>query len=178
MRVLDLKARASAANRQLLLNLKASKEREVEAHDRLKPVEVVKPEADPVQQASMENISQQIADANAKRDILQETIRASDSVKKSAVAQSASAARIAQQLNNFNSVYQTLLRNLENDCRVLGIDATKLITVTIDKASVTKADEAAAKQLEQEEEKQADNHTKRHSPAPFRQFLICFRRQI
>jgi vacuolar-type H+-ATPase subunit I/STV1 len=46
-----------------------------------------------------------------------------------------------------------LLRNLENDCKVLGIDATKLVTVTIDKASVTKADEAAAKQLEQEEEK-------------------------
>jgi hypothetical protein len=65
-----------------LLNLKASKEREVEAHDRLKPVEVVKPEADPAQQVSMENISQQIGDANAKRDILQETIRASDSVKK------------------------------------------------------------------------------------------------
>ena len=153
VRVLDLKARASAANRQLLLNLKASKEREVEAHDGLKPVEVVKPEADPVQQASMENISQQIADANAKRDILQETIRASDSVKKSAAAQSASAARIAQQLNNFSSIYQTLLRNLENDCKVLGIDATKLVTVTIAKASVTKADEAAAKQLEQEEEK-------------------------
>jgi ABC-type lipoprotein export system ATPase subunit len=153
VRVLDLEVRASAGNRQLLLNLKASKEREVEAHDRLKPAEVVKPEADPAQQVSMENISQQIGDANAKRDTLQETIRASDSMKKTAAAQTASAARIVQQLKNFTSVYQTLLRNLENDCKVLGIDATKLVTVTIDQSSVTNANETATKQLEEEEEK-------------------------
>jgi ABC-type lipoprotein export system ATPase subunit len=153
VRVLDLEVRASAGNRQLLLNLKASKEREVEAHDRLKPAEVVKPEADPAQQASMEIISQQIGAANAKRDTLQETIRASDSVKKSAAARTASAARIVQQLNNFSSVYQVLLHNLESDCKVLGIDATKLVTLTIDHSSVTNANVAATKQLKDEEEK-------------------------
>lgn len=55
--VLELEAWSSVANRRLLLNLKASKERELEAHDKLKPADIVKPEADPAQQAAMESIS-------------------------------------------------------------------------------------------------------------------------
>ena len=51
------------------------------------------------------------------------------------------------------SVARCANRNLENDCKVLGIDAAKLVTVTIDQSSVTKASEAAAKQLEDEEGK-------------------------
>jgi hypothetical protein len=64
-RVLELEARSSVANRQLLLNLKASRTR-TEAHDKLKPAEIVKPEADPAQQAAMKSISQQIVEANTK----------------------------------------------------------------------------------------------------------------
>ena len=153
LRLLDLEARSSVANRQLLLNLKASKEREVEAHDRLKPAEIVKPEADPTQQAAMETISQQIADADVKRDALQESIHASESMKKTAAAQTASAARVVQQLQNFTSAHQALLRNLEVDCKVLGIDTAKLVTVEVDQSPVEKARETAEKQLGDEEGK-------------------------
>jgi ABC-type lipoprotein export system ATPase subunit len=153
LRALELEARGSTANRQLLLNLKDSKEREVEAHDKLKPAEIVKPEADPAQQAAMETISLQIAAANAKRDTLQESIRASESVKKTAAAKVASAARIGQQLQNFASAHQTLLRNLENDCKVLSVEPAKLATVKIDQSEITKASKAAVKQLEDEEGK-------------------------
>ena len=152
-RGLELEARSSAANHQLLLNLKASKEREVEAHEKLKPTEVVKPETDPAQQAAMEEISQQIAEANAKRDALQETIRASDGVKKTAAAQLASAVRVVQHLQNFSSLHQTLLRNLANDCKVLGIDATTLITFVVDPTAVTAASDAAMKLLGDEDAK-------------------------
>jgi chromosome segregation ATPase len=153
VRILDLETRSSATNQQLLLNLKASKEREVEAHDKLKPAEVVKPETDPAQQAAMEGISQQIAAANARRDELQEAVRASDGVKKTSSAKIASAARVVQLLQNFGSVYQTLLRNLENDCKVLGIDPAKLVTFKIDQSSVTSANDAATKQLDDEDGK-------------------------
>lgn len=149
--ILELEGRSSAANRQLLLNLKASKERELEAHDKLRPAEVLKPEADPAQQVAMEAIGQQITEANEKRDMLQEAVRASDGVKKTASAQVASAARIAQLLQNFSSTHQTLLRNLDNDCKVLGITPTTLVTVTLNQSPVTEATQAANKLLEEQD---------------------------
>lgn len=123
------------------------------AHDKLKPTEVVKPEADPAQQAALEAIGQQIAEANTKRDALQETIRASEGVKKTAAAQLASAARVAQLLQHFTSAHQTLLRTLENDCKVLGIDASRLVTVVVDQSLITAANAAAAKVLGEEDAK-------------------------
>jgi ABC-type lipoprotein export system ATPase subunit/uncharacterized coiled-coil DUF342 family protein len=151
--ILELESRSSVANRQLLLNLKASKERELEAHDKLKPTEIMKPEADPAQQAAMEGISKQIAEANRKRNALQEAIRASDATKKTAAAQVASAARVVQLLQNFTSTHQTLLRNLESDCKVLGIDPATLVTVTLNQTTVTTATDAANKKLEIEDGK-------------------------
>ena len=151
--ILELEGRSSAANRQLLLNLKASKERELKAHDDLKPAEVLKPDTDPAQQAAMEAIARQINEANGKRDGFQETIRASDGVKKTAAAQVASAARVAQLLQNFTSTHQTLLRNLENDCKVLGIDPASLVTVTVNQAAVKTANDAANAVLQQEDGK-------------------------
>ena len=153
VRILELEARSSAANRQLLLNLKASKERELRAHDDLKPVEVLKPDTDPAQQAAMGAIARQINEANKKRDAFQETIRASDGVKKTAAAQVASAARVAQLLQNFTSTHQTLLRNLENDCKVLGVSPALLVTVTVNQATVTAAHDAANTVLQQEDGK-------------------------
>ncbi len=153
LRILELEGRFSASNRQLLLNLKASKERELEAHDKLKPAVVLKPEADPAQQATMEAVSQQIAEANTKRDSLQENVRASDGLKKRAASQAASAARIVHLLQNFMSAHQTLLRNLEGDCKVLGVDPTTLVTITLNQSSITAASAAATKQLDEEDEK-------------------------
>lgn len=158
VRILELEARSSAANRQLLLNLKASKERELKAHDDLKPPEVLKPDTDPAQQAAMEVIAQQINEANGKRDVFQEIIRASDGVKKTAAAQVASAARVVQLLQNFISAHQTLLRNLENDCRVLGIDPSLLVMVTANQAPVTAANNAASTVLQQEDGKIASTN--------------------
>jgi len=158
VRILELEARSSDTNRQLLLNLKASKERELDAHEKQKPTEVLKPETDPGQQAAMEAISQQIAESNKKRDALQETIRASDGVKKTASAQVASAARVVQLIQNFTSAYQTLLRNLDNDCKVLGIDPATLVTVTVNQSAVTTASDSATKQLEDEDGKIASSN--------------------
>jgi len=159
LQILELEARSSAANRQLLLNLKASKERELKAHDDLKPAAVVKPDTDPAQQAAMETIAKQISEANGKRDGFQETIRASDGVKKTAAAQVASAARVIQLLQNFTSVYQTLLRNLENDCKVLGLDPASLVTVTVNQVPVTAANTAANTLLQDEDGKIAAANT-------------------
>lgn len=159
VRILDLEVRSSDNNRQLLLNLKASKERELEAHDKAKPAEVLKPEADPTRQAAMEGISAQILAANQRRDTLQETIRSSDGIKKTASAQVASAARITQLLVNFSSTYQTLLRSLEADCKVLGIAPRALVTVTLNQTPITTATDAANNALTEQDTAIATSNT-------------------
>ena len=158
-RVLELESRPSSANRQLLLNLKASKERELKTHDKLKPAEKLKPDVDPAQQSAMESIGQQIGPANGKRDTLQATIRALDGAKKTAAAQVARAARISQLLQNFASIHQTLMRNLEADCKVLGVDPAALIAITLNRAPITAADNAANKLLGKEDSKIAQANT-------------------
>lgn len=150
-RILDLEARASAGNKQYLLNLKASKERELEAHDKGKPEQVLKPDTDPVQQAAMEAIGRDIQQANVQRDALNEGIRASESLKKTASAQIASAARVSQLLKNFSSAYATLLKSLEVDCKVLAVTPASLVTVTIDETSVTTVSTTAASVLTQQD---------------------------
>lgn len=150
-RILDLEARASSGNRQYLLNLKAGKERELEAHDKAKPEEVLKPEADPAQQASMEAIGLQIQQANTQRDGLHEAIRNSEALKKTAAAHVASAARITQLLRNFSSAHTTLLKSLEGDCKVLGIESKSLVTVTIDVTKVIAATGAAEQVLTEQD---------------------------
>lgn len=142
--ILDFEGRSSAGNRQLLLNLKASKERELEAHEKAKPEVVPKPNTDPTQQAEMQEISQKIQETNTQRTNLTEKNNVSEALKKSASAQVASANRVGQHLRNFAATHRTLLDSLVADCKVLGIDPGTLVTVNIDEAKVTQSSEVAA----------------------------------
>ena len=150
-RILDLEGRSTVGNRQYLLNLKAGKERELEAHDKAKPEEVLKPEADPAQQATMEAITFQITQANAERDSLQGAIRTADGLKKTASAKIASATRVSQHLRNVSAAHATLLRTLEADCKVLGVDPKSLVKVEIDETEVTAASGAATTVLTEQD---------------------------
>jgi ABC-type lipoprotein export system ATPase subunit len=146
-RILGLESRSTAGNRQLLLNLKASKERELEAHDKAKPEEVLKPETNPAQQAEMEAIGKRITTANEQRATFSGEIKSAEALKKTASAQIASATRVSQLLKNFSAAHRALLVSLAADCKVLGIDPTSLVSVTIDTAKVTTVSSAADKVL-------------------------------
>lgn len=150
--ILELEQRSSNTNRQMLLGLKESKDREVEAHEKIKPEEVAKPDTDPVQQETMNKVSGQIATVNQERDGLNETVRAAEATQRADATKSASAARILKQLRNFEATHKTLLANLKADCDVLGLDPKSLVSITVTDKPVTDEDAAAKADSQQKAE--------------------------
>lgn len=142
--LLVLKEQGSSEQRQLLLNLSAGKERELEAHDKAKPAAVAKPGADPQKQAELELIGKQIEFKNGERAQIAQKIKDSDALKKSAATQIACAARVTQMLRNFQATHQSLVENIQRDCGILGIDPSALVKVTIDFVPVSTVAENAA----------------------------------
>jgi ABC-type lipoprotein export system ATPase subunit len=141
--IFELEQRSSNTNRQMLLGLKESKDRELEAHEKIEPEEVVKPDTDPAQQETMNKVSEQIATVNQERDGLNESVRAADAAQRTDATKSASASRILLQLHNFEAAHKTLLANLKADCDVLGLDPKSLVSITVTDKPVTDADAAA-----------------------------------
>jgi ABC-type lipoprotein export system ATPase subunit len=138
-----LEQQCSDTNRQLLLNLKAGKGRELEAHDALKPAEIVKPDADPLQQVQMESIGKKIEAANKERDAVAEAIRGAEAHRSFAAKQIASVSRIRQHLRNFEATYNSFLLTLNGDCEVLGLSPKELVRVTVNSSAVDEAAQAA-----------------------------------
>ncbi|MBB5061085.1 ABC-type lipoprotein export system ATPase subunit/uncharacterized coiled-coil protein SlyX [Granulicella aggregans] len=156
--IVALEQRDSQTNRQMLLNLKEGKNRELEAHDAIKPAEVPKPNTDPAQQAEMEAIGAQIEAINTERDALAKAITASQSIRATAAIRIASAGRITQQLRNFEAAYRNALLAIKADCDVLGIKPEDLISILINEVPVSaasgEATAAAATELNNMTERQ------------------------
>ena len=141
--ILELEQLSSATNLQMLLGLKENKDREIEAHEKIKPSEVAKPDADPAQQEAMNKVSEQITAVNQERDDLNEAIRSAEVAQRIDASASASAVRVLQQLRNFEAAHKSLLANLKADCGVLGLDPNALISITVTDKPVKDAEAAA-----------------------------------
>jgi hypothetical protein len=126
-KLVALQQEASPEQKQLILNLIATKERELEAHDKIKPVDVPKPEADPVTKAEMDTISALITQKNLERDKASQRIRDAEAAKRVAALRSAVADRILSTISNFEAHFETFLANLSNDCLEIGIDPAQLV---------------------------------------------------
>jgi hypothetical protein len=149
--LVSLEEQGSAEQRQLLLNLAASKEREVEEHDKIKPPEVVKPETDPTKKAEMDAISGEIALKNATRDELAQKVRDAETTKRNATLRAALADRVLSSVRNFEAQHQTFVDNITKDCSALGVDPKTLITLGLHLEvveSMKTSDEAAVKDQE------------------------------
>ncbi|MFZ0270471.1 MAG: hypothetical protein WB524_02670 [Acidobacteriaceae bacterium] len=141
--ILDLEQQNSNANRQLLLGLKESCDRELAAHEKIKPEEVARPDADPEQEEAMNRASEQIAAVNQERDALNEVVRKAEAAQRTNAMKCASAARILQQLRNFEAAHKSLLATLKADSDVLGIDPNLLVSITVTDNPVKDADATA-----------------------------------
>jgi ABC-type lipoprotein export system ATPase subunit len=148
--ILELLQRSSSTNRQMLLGLKDSKDRELEAHDQIKPEEVSKPETDPARLEEMNRVSEQITAVNQERDELNESVRVAAAAQRSDATKNACSERILQQIRNFEAAHATLLANLKADCEVIGLDPRALVSLTVKLKPVTDADAAATLNSEQQ----------------------------
>lgn len=82
--LISLEEQGSAGQRQLLLNLRESKERELEEHKKIKPAEVAKPETDLAKKAEMDALTQEIAARNKVRDELAQKAKDAETAKRDA----------------------------------------------------------------------------------------------
>ncbi|MDT8067940.1 MAG: hypothetical protein ROO76_07195 [Terriglobia bacterium] len=124
---------SSDEQRQLLLNLVASKERELAAHDKNKPEEKKKPDTDPAQKAQMDAISQEITQKNSQRDQLLKQSKDAEAKKRAATLRAAIADRVLSSLTNFEAQHTAFLASVANDCAELEIDPRTLVTIDVHK---------------------------------------------
>jgi ABC-type lipoprotein export system ATPase subunit/uncharacterized coiled-coil protein SlyX len=129
--IVSLEEQGSPGQRQLLLNLEASKERELEEHNKIKPTAVAKPETDPAKKAEMDALTQEIGVKNASRDALAQKIKDADAAKRNATLRVAIANRVLSSAQNFKAQHETFIRNSTKDCAALGVDPKTLVTVDL-----------------------------------------------
>jgi ABC-type lipoprotein export system ATPase subunit len=145
--IVSLEEEGSPGQRQLLLNLQTSKERELEEHNKIKPTEVAKPETDPAKRAVMNALSQEIGTKNASRDELAQKVKDAEATKRNATLRAAIANRVLSSIQNFKAQHETFVRNIAKDCAALGVDPKTLVTVSLhltEVETIKTSEEAAA----------------------------------
>ena len=123
---------------KFLLNLADEKKRELEAHDKVKPLEVQKPTADPSKQQVLDEIARQIEARQARRAMLAAEVKERDVEIKTAALRQAVAERVLGRLQNFEAQYEKFIAEARQDCIELRLSARDLVKVAIDNDTPTK----------------------------------------
>lgn len=127
--IVSLEEQGSSEQRQLLLNLRASKERELEEHEKVKPAGVARPETDLGKKAEMDALSKEISAKNTDRDELVKKIKDAETAKRNATLRVAIANRVLSGADNFKAQHETFIRNILKDCAALGVDPRTIVTL-------------------------------------------------
>jgi AAA15 family ATPase/GTPase len=141
--ILDLERLNSPETKQTLTGLFNEKTRELEAHDKAKPKEVVPPAEDSVRQDEIREASEAI---RAKRELhtqLQANLALQDTQHRAGQLRKTVAERVLGRLRNFRMQYDRFLAEAEPDCRELGLKPEELVRVEIDSAIPTSIKDAA-----------------------------------
>lgn len=128
-RIVDLQLEGSVPNRQLVLNLKRSKEDELKAHDAIRPPEVKSPPEQTVEQAA---ISKQISDAVQEREKAKSALESARAHESNNNRLLAVQERLSTSLQNFRAQFDTYLGRIAADCEELGLNASALIQIQVD----------------------------------------------
>jgi ABC-type lipoprotein export system ATPase subunit len=143
--IVELQKRASGETKSLLANMFGEKMRELEAHDKAKPEEVKKPDADPAKQAQMQVIAADIAETLERNKAITAELRETEAANRIAQLRKAVADRVLQRLRNFQLQYDKFVSEARTDCGEIGLAAASLVQIQIDMATPTTIrDEAQA----------------------------------
>jgi ABC-type lipoprotein export system ATPase subunit len=149
--IATLQQQGSSEQKQLLLNLIASKERELDSHDKIKPAEVTKPESNAAVKAKIDTISASITAKNLERNSASQGIREAEATIRGAVLRDAIARRILASVKNFEAQFNTFVSSLNKDCKEIGLNAATLVTFASDTKPVEAILQAAnAESIEKE----------------------------
>lgn len=143
--IVELGRMSSEETKQTLTGLFNEKMRELEAHDKAKPLKIEKPESDPATQAQMQVIADSLEKQRDSNDQLANDLKQTDAQNRSAQLRSAVAERVLGRLRNFQLLYNKFLAEAAADCTELGLSANNLVKIQVDaQTPTTIRDEARA----------------------------------
>jgi ABC-type lipoprotein export system ATPase subunit len=137
-KIVALQADLSESASEQLQNLFDGKEREVNAHFQTKPAEVKAEADDPAQSEMLEATRKEIAAIEIEIEAFTKQERDQETIRKEALHKQAVSQRVISKLQNFKSTYETLIRDIEEECRSINLDARALIQVTVDQETAAK----------------------------------------
>lgn len=120
-------------HRQTIQNQLELKEQELTAHDAAKPTEVLSPSDDPAAQALAEEATAEINRIRTERGMVETTIGQTQTEVRGLTMALAGVTAVEGQLDNFERQYKEFLEELRGSLADLGIEATDLVKVTIDR---------------------------------------------
>ena len=136
-KILELQKLGSAETKLTIEGLFSEKTRELEAHDRAKPVEVQKPETDLIKRQEMQAIADAIEEQQKQSGILAVELRRVEFNNRTAQLRKAVAERVLGRLRNFQLQYDDFLTEAKADCEEIGLKMTDLVKINFD--SITPA---------------------------------------
>jgi ABC-type lipoprotein export system ATPase subunit len=128
-KTLKLQKEGSEESKQLLLQLVGEKTRELEAHEKTRPVEVQRPETDPAKQVEFRGIAEKIEQMRSEKASISNELKQKEADQKSSALRQAIADRILSRLDNFESQYETFVEEALADCKALGLDPRDLVKI-------------------------------------------------
>ncbi len=136
-RILELQSLGSNETKQTLTGLFNEKLRELEAHDKAKPIQVEKPETDPTKQGELQQVGRAIEAEQAIIVSLTTDLQAAENANRTAQLRKAVAERVLGRLRNFQLQYDSFARDAAADCEELGLKIEDLVKIQIDTVTPT-----------------------------------------
>ena len=142
--IFSLEEKVSEDYRKTITGLLEKKQRELEAHEKIKPREVQKPDLDQNVQTQIATISKDIDELNKKANLLAEEIKTEKTKEKNATSIIAAADRLLDRIANLIKQYETFINNSHEDEQVLGIKIADLVTYRINVTPINELKSKAA----------------------------------
>lgn len=150
-------------NRKSIENQFQLKKEELASHDKVKPVEVTKPETDVDKQKEISAISKEIEAKQKEIESLESEIADLKTKQKREVGRIAAAENLLSKIDNFEKQYQAFMGESEKYLKELGLGLHEIFDIKLNRKPVIKAQEQATK--EREKIKDLLDPEKRESPA-------------
>lgn len=134
---------APAFKRSLQAQL-AEKQREIEAHDAIRPAPVSKPELDPAKQAEMSALTLQIEEAQAALADLEAKRKTFADQQKALTRRVAVATKFGSKIENSRKQHQLFVKDASLECAELGLAVDDLVRLIIDTAPIVAIHQSTA----------------------------------
>lgn len=105
---------------------------ELDVHDSTKPAEVLKPQDDLAAQEQVTKLTHQLAELQVRMDETAQKLEQARDRDRVATSRMAAADKLLARIRNFEAEYETFLSDSRQDIDTLGLDVSKLVSVTLD----------------------------------------------